>query len=580
MNDEANGEMDSETPDGTDTLLDLSSDLRSAVLWVKQRPIPQATMERAVGDALNLSARTKAANPERSRVPRFMPWLVAAAMCIMVATWLFRPTNVWAEVLQSTQKKPWIHGTIRGSDSAQVREFWISATRGQCAARSKDEIIVVDRELQIVERYDASAKSLVRLPINNGDLIQQEQFLELFDGVFRGEVKLRGPFSGLVLQGQKQKRIERDGKSWNELELQWSGSTEGKPNAQMTFLIDPQTHLPQSMAGRFGKDLIEFTFDYPENGPGDVYALGVPKDTKLVDRVPKGDMARILAGLKAGRNRFDDYQAMVIVSPSKELNFDKGTGFGTVFLVWKKGKKWRVEVGSSPLLQASAPAAGSARKEWVRDSFKKNTFETMNLCDGKAVYLGDMRNGENKRDRFDFVAPIEQSDRLFGQARNAMPENLCYPIWFPQPSSWSEEEIRTSPGEGPVNSILVTSRLKVPSTVDSGLNRFFRFWVEPAKGYAVVQNDILAADPAVKPPTNRDSAQVMDKWEQTPSGVWYAARVGSGPVKQGPNARWTWHHFFLDFKIDLGDDLFQPQKRTVFGDIYPVGPFGSDPGAK
>ena len=40
------------------------------------------------------------------------------------------------------------------------------------------------------------------------------------------------------------------------------------------------------------KPRMRFVLDYPEEGPADIYALGVPRSAKVVDRVPKPDCPR------------------------------------------------------------------------------------------------------------------------------------------------------------------------------------------------------------------------------------------------------------------------------------------------
>ena len=57
---------------------------------------------------------------------------------------------------------------------------------------------------------------------------------------------------------------------------------------------------------------MRFVLDYPEEGPADIYALGVPRSAKIVDRVPKPDLARVIDGVKTSRQRFaDSYYAIV-----------------------------------------------------------------------------------------------------------------------------------------------------------------------------------------------------------------------------------------------------------------------------
>ena len=101
--------------------------------------------------------------------------------------------------------------------------------------------------------------------------------------------------------------------------------------------------------------------------------------------------------------------------------------------------------------------------------------------------------------------------------------------------------------------------------------QFQRFWLDPMRGYAVTRTDIFRADPAVKPPSDQDQQELMDQWEQTPSGVWYPTRVSTGLLLKELKTGATWYHFFLDFQAEMPDDLFKPAKRTVLTDRYPVG---------
>ena len=108
----------------------------------------------------------------------------------------------------------------------------------------------------------------------------------------------------------------------------------------MLFRVDPQTKLLKLSRHESqweGKTVTyEARFDYPEKGPADVYDLGVPKTAKLVDRVPNDDLARILEIIRAGRQRMDDYRAILI----RRIEGQRAnSGFPEV--LYRKGDKFR-----------------------------------------------------------------------------------------------------------------------------------------------------------------------------------------------------------------------------------------------
>jgi len=493
----------------------------------------------------------------------------AVAACLAFGFWFSRPSDLWAEVVKAVQAKPWIHGTLRGAKPGQTREFWLSTSRAVGGSRSADQLSYFDDRLRITYRYEPQKKVLYRLPSSATDR-QGQQLLEIFRGLFRGDAELKAQFSGLILKNQKRSQMEKEGRRWDEYELVFQIPSRPDADARVTFIVDTQTRLPHSMTMKeVGGLSAEWTFDYPENGPADIYALGVPKDAKVVDRVPTGDMTRILAGIEAGRERFDDFHAIVIRNHSPEgLSPVPGQSFPMPFLVWKKGNRWRVEVGT-PFAPDRAPP-NEDRKGWVRETCKKILFTTVSVCDGKAIYNANLGEGV-PRGQFKLVASADEGG-YDSDTMRVMPARWCYPATFNPPNDRTEEVVNTKPSGGPPNTILVTSRLVDMRGHDPARTlAFTRFWLDPLRGYAVVREDSLRADPAMKPPTEEGFQALMDQWEQTPNGVWYPTRVGSGSIKDLKEKRATWYHFFLDFPPDMPDDLFKPSKRTVLTEHYPVG---------
>ncbi len=63
----------------------------------------------------------------------------------------------------------------------------------------------------------------------------------------------------------------------------------GGKRTKMSIIVDPETHLPKKLTaqqwlkGQY-EGLISGTFHYPDDGPGDIYALGVPLTAKVIDK--------------------------------------------------------------------------------------------------------------------------------------------------------------------------------------------------------------------------------------------------------------------------------------------------------
>ena len=109
--------------------------------------------------------------------------------------------------------------------------------------------------------------------------------------------------------GRKQRSVEEDGHKWREYEIELEQGDAAKKST-LTIRVDPETNLPATMKAAARRGLaIEFAFDYPTEGPADIYALGVPRDTPLDDRMPTDDLKRVLAALAVGNHELDNYFA-------------------------------------------------------------------------------------------------------------------------------------------------------------------------------------------------------------------------------------------------------------------------------
>jgi len=229
---------------------------------------------------------------------------VAAAVLVCVLPWLAGARTGWAAVVEAVQAKPWIHATATMPDGKSF-EGWFSATH-QIAAQRLDELVHFrDHRLGIVYTYNPAQRQLIRSADRAGPGQEGLQRLqEFFEAIFRGDEELGSPEIAANVVDEKQRRVSSDGKTWIEYELLLEMA--GK-RARLVFRVDSGTRLPESMkhvALDEGEAETRFHFEYPEEGPADVYALGVPRDAELVDRVPKGGLARLIRGVEAGRERF------------------------------------------------------------------------------------------------------------------------------------------------------------------------------------------------------------------------------------------------------------------------------------
>src|SRR5262249_8421476 len=128
--------------------------------------------------------------------------------------------------------------------------------------------------------------------------------------------------------------------------------------------------------------------DYPERGPADLYDLGVPRTAQRVDRVPAGDLKRIMETIRAGCERMDDYRSVIVKHGSNERWWT-----AVPIVVYRKGKNFRVEypTGWSGLSDTKRPDPREDAGKWWkkrRDFFR---LFPMYVVGGTPHFMSDVK---------------------------------------------------------------------------------------------------------------------------------------------------------------------------------------------
>ena len=111
------------------------------------------------------------------------------------------------------------------------------------------------------------------------------------------------------------------------------------------------------------KTTLRYKIDYPANGPSDIYALGVPRNVPLDDRMPTPVIANVLRALEQGRDHLDNYLGMVTTADSLITR-----------IVRRKGDRWRVDLCSpNATFKVEVMPKDSDPLDWWRGKRKTNS---------------------------------------------------------------------------------------------------------------------------------------------------------------------------------------------------------------
>jgi hypothetical protein len=511
---------------------------------VAPRPEFVALLRARVLDELGPPRRV---SPWRARLIAGSAVAAVAAAAAVLALVLVRPTNAWAEIAAALQKKPWVHARILGPDGKVYAESWSSNLTGVSASRRGAEAEYHDAMLRIVTKYVPGEESIYRMRENPEKLTQSPDF---FRQLLESKDRAVSPYVGMDVVAQSRRDVVEDGRAWADITLTLK-VVGGDRKQDVRYRVDPQTKLPhssvfQSIEGPIGTIL----FDYPENGPHDIFDLGVPRTAKIVDRLPGNDLETILSGLKAGRVRFDDYRAIV--------DWD---GFN-INRVYRKGRKWRAELLlPSPTNAQQFPRNADAA--WWKAHQGELTFFVQAICDGERVYYyrpegnGFMpgANGPPKP-KLSMEQAINPSDDPFMPWPHLFAEHAGHPaVW--QPNDEREFLLEPKPTDGPPQTI----RLRVRDTRFPAQERpdLYKLWLDPRQDYLALRAESSVFESlTTKPPKIAFvDTSVIESIARSPLGHWYPTRVLR---KTSDSKSEQIKRYLLEFDVPIPDDLFRPLK--------------------
>jgi hypothetical protein len=514
-------------------------------------------------------------------------WIAGLAagllVCLSVASQLFRGSDAWAQVVQAVRARAWMHGTATTPEGEKL-EFWLATSRGLAASRYGQFVHFCDLRLGETYQYDPGEQRVIRLPLNDFEADEFRLMEALLAGFLRGDQELKLPDSPVQLVRQRRREIRDDGRDWLEFELEFHNPRVSPNDLTMIYRIDPATGLPREMTLHRGgaPSSLKVVLDYPDSGPTDVYALGVPRDAKLVDRVPQGDLQRILAAGKVGRQQIGPYAGVILESLPPQAG--KPLDVVTAYRIWRDGRRWRialvwtvdVERLRQMILKAEVkvPDSEAAGLTWWKEAVSSMRCEPRFVSDGQTAYRFKLRYvTDPQTGRLDFQVDGAEPDYLQLSPTDAMPslnvlpEQMCYPP-LGLPSANLEVHVDPAPKIGPAHTTLVAVR----ETGAGRRNAAWRYWVDLQHGYATVRVE-LESSRAIQV----DS--VIDELKQSPQGTWYAYKMRRGGVRAagdplgdkvvsgaeaGANETTTITRWYLlDFDAKLPDALFAKPDKVV-----------------
>ncbi len=254
--------------------------------------------------ALHNSAAIVEANPQadvspaperRSLLPRRQRRLwtaaaIAVSLLIISTVWITQPSYSWAAMVRALETQPWIQMAMNQPASGTSRprrvRHWFSREYRVIAMRSADQAVFDDVAGGVRSRYRDDRREITRTHLPEGlPLTAEAMLLQLLlqgvepttDSLDTGSLDT----GSIKIGRQSWREIEDDSRKWIELSVELIWGKNGESRLDLVLLLDADTKLPHQC--RLANEQAVYQFDYPSEGPRDVYKLDVPRDAAVVD---------------------------------------------------------------------------------------------------------------------------------------------------------------------------------------------------------------------------------------------------------------------------------------------------------
>ena len=553
-----------------------NSSLDAAVAAVRTLTVPEDVAARVIDKATGLASshqlipavRRDVRQPRR-RIAAQGVCLVTAAL-LLVVTWSLLPRSVahgWDDIVAAVQQTEWIHGVWTGP-SGEKCESWSSGALGIDAMTFSGQVVFDDHRLGIRSHYDAAQKHVIQTPLNDAIKVVRGDTAAIFKAVLQGGSAAKT--STVRVTKYERREFQEDGQSKLEVGFVMS-LNDLSDELHCRFLVDPVTHLPTSctlsgakLNGIGNYQDVTIRFDYPQEGPRTIHALGVKADVPVDNRVPAPELTRIVAGMRAACERFDPYSAVVV----ERLTTDTTTQPSNVYQVWRDGMQWRLERWhqgwtAGPETDSLTGETRIDQELWWKKWVDGEKFIPILLQDGQKSYrfktayspvTEDGRIDVLGSHAIDNVTSMGRADRVPSNFR-AFPEFQSRPEFGIGGSETLGATLDPNPTSGPQGCVLVEVRYRHqpprPQSVD-----LMRAWVDPTKDYVVMQWEAMHIDDGIE---QKLSEHHVVSLAQSPQGLWYPTAMRFG---EGGDAI---TEYYLDFTSPVPENRFRltPEEIAV-----------------
>ncbi|KPK75562.1 MAG: hypothetical protein AMJ79_10955 [Phycisphaerae bacterium SM23_30] len=441
-------------------------------------------------------------------------------------------TAAWAEMLQTMQKMPWVH-TTEILDTPHLKgeqHSWRCYDPSISIAKKPDGTIEYKNYHQgiiyiyrpqtntirisaVTDKYNTPGpQSPFELVPSLIKRMQQDEFTISYQ-----ENKITGR-EVEIIHIKRKIEVPESESVFEEVSM--------VRDMQRNLLISMQMHVTIPETDTKATD--ELVFDYPQEGPRDIYELGVPIDAQIIDFRPQGDVQELFAQVQSLYDYgFGNHIALVTQSW-----IDEGGRLepSKIIMLRKQGEKQRLDIYFAGDIKRFENLYDRAKKDWpdlTIDQARK--YERNEATERQMVFDGqdstttfrisrDEVESHRHRGRIPFHFGDSMSSIAWFEPHNFDIESRLYEIEYKLITDDPNHEglIGLQVFQSPMNDTAAQPDRPQSAKVD-------HYWLDPSRDYLVMEH--LGRQDKTEEYINSVSKTVVLQTRQTPDGQWYPSHV-------------------------------------------------------
>jgi len=241
----------------------------------------------------------------------------------------------FGQIKQAVENVPWVHSVNSNSNCSD--EGWLSFVRQiEINKKADGKVTYTDYRKKVKYVYSPETETITLSDISNKKFALGTTDLFSLIEAYLDKERARGA------------ELTRQNGLYHDMPAEILAITRSENNwtEEIKIFLNTESYLPLAVEVESGdlngesSYIGHVTFDYPENGPQDIYALGVPQSARIIDLLPEPDALEVLHTYQEYRdNAPSKYAAVMIFDIEGSVMMVEENVFGHATIIYSEEQR-------------------------------------------------------------------------------------------------------------------------------------------------------------------------------------------------------------------------------------------------